>query len=234
MYRRLARRLTPHTLVALTISIALLSLPGVSLLISGSAQGQHEERRAKPKPGKPEGELPDLEDVKNESSIEREAPPPIPSTVRSKKNPLQPWDGRRVGDPGTQGALDHNRTQRGSAGSNLASNSKRFTEPHSKQTRRAHGRARLIPPPPSAIPESQFVQNFFTWALVRSPFSNETTYWHDQLRVAHANSQTALKLAAIELGRTLFESAEYAARNRDNHWYVLFTLNRGWRSDCPQ
>jgi YD repeat-containing protein len=29
-----------------------------------------------------------------------------------------------------------------------------------------------------------------------------------------------LKLAALELGRTLFESAAYAARNREPHWYV--------------
>lgn len=28
------------------------------------------------------------------------------------------------------------------------------------------------------------------------------------------------KLAAVALGKTLFESAEYAARNRDNHCYV--------------
>ena len=69
-------------------------------------------------------------------------------------------------------------------------------------------------------PHDQFVSNFFTYALVRSPNSDETTYWSDQLRVANANSSTSLKLAAIELGRTLFESAEYAARNRDAHWYV--------------
>ena len=74
-----------------------------------------------------------------------------------------------------------------------------------------------LPPPP---PHDQFVSNFFTYALVRSPNSEETTYWYDQLRVAYANSATALKLAGIELGRTLFESAEYAARNRDAHWYV--------------
>ena len=29
-----------------------------------------------------------------------------------------------------------------------------------------------------------------------------------------------MKLAAVALGKTLFESAEYAARNRDDHWYV--------------
>ena len=94
---------------------------------------------------------------------------------------------------------------------------KRNTEHRSSQTRRAHARARMTLPPP---PHDQFVQNFFTYALARSPNSEETTYWYDQLRVAYANSATSLKLAGIELGRTLFESAEYAARNRDAHWYV--------------
>ena len=51
--------------------------------------------------------------------------------------------------------------------------------------------------------------------MVRSAYSNESTYWYDQLRVAYGQGQTSLKLAAIELGRTLFESAEYAARNLD-------------------
>jgi YD repeat-containing protein len=74
--------------------------------------------------------------------------------------------------------------------------------------------------PPPTVLDDQFVQNSFTWALVRNPSSSETTYWHDQLRVGYAQGQTSIKLAAIELGRTLFESAEYAARNRNDHWYV--------------
>ena len=73
---------------------------------------------------------------------------------------------------------------------------------------------------PPLVLDDQFVQNFFTWALARNPTSSETTFWYDQLRVAHGQGQTSVKLAAIELGRTLFESAEYAARNRTDHWYV--------------
>ncbi len=76
----------------------------------------------------------------------------------------------------------------------------------------------MAPPPP--VLHDQFVANFFTNALARNPDNGETTYWHDQLRVAYGNSATSLKLAGIELGRTLFESAEYAARNRNAHWYV--------------
>ncbi|HEX2271653.1 MAG TPA: DUF4214 domain-containing protein, partial [Pyrinomonadaceae bacterium] len=40
------------------------------------------------------------------------------------------------------------------------------------------------------------------------------------MRVAYGQNPTSLKLAAVELGKTLFESAKYGNRNRDNHWYV--------------
>ena len=72
MYRRVAQRLTLRTAIALTISTALLPAPGISFLISGAAQGQREERKGKPKPGKPEGVWPDLEKAKQQSPIERE------------------------------------------------------------------------------------------------------------------------------------------------------------------
>lgn len=68
--------------------------------------------------------------------------------------------------------------------------------------------------------DDAFIQSFFTWAVLRSPDATETTFWDDQLRRGYAHSQSALILAAVELGKTLFESAEYAGRNRDNHWYV--------------
>jgi YD repeat-containing protein len=208
MYRRVAKCFKLRTAITLTICIALLPTPGPSLLISGEAQApnQGEERKGRPRPGKPEGVWPNLDEP---SPVEHEAPVPIPSTIHSRRNSGKPWDGRRVGDP-------PNGTERGSAGSDLAYNNRRIRERRS-QTRRAHARARMTSPPP---PHDQFVSNFFTYALVRSPASDETTYWYDQLRVAYANGATSLKLAGIELGRTLFESAEYAARNRDAHWYV--------------
>jgi YD repeat-containing protein len=184
MYRRSALRIA----IALAICAALLPLPSVASLVSEAAQGQSEDRKGRPRPGRPEGVLPNLEEVRNRSEVEAEAPPPIPSTMRSKRNEGKPWDGRRVGDP-----------------------------PLQDQTRYAHARTRTTPPP---LADSQFVQNFYIWALLRNPFSNETPYWYDQLRVAYGQGQTSLKLAAIELGKTLFETAEYTGRNRDAHWYV--------------
>lgn len=70
------------------------------------------------------------------------------------------------------------------------------------------------------MPDDQYVQNFFYWALLRYPNSTEAIYWNDIFRAAYANGQGSLVLATRELGKTLFESSEYAGRNRDNHWYV--------------
>jgi YD repeat-containing protein len=207
MYSRVAHRSTLRIVLALGVCAVLLSLSSVPLPRTGVAQGQRDESKGKPKLSKPEGVLPDFDEIKQESGVERLAPPPVPSTMRSRKNSGKPWDGRRVGDPEPHG------TDRGSAGS--AFNHKRFTN---NQTRRAHARSRMTAPPP--VPDDQFVQNFFTWCLARTPSGDETTYWYNQLRVAYGRGQTSLKLAALELGRTLFESADYAARNRTDHWYV--------------
>ena len=58
------------------------------------AQGQSENsgERGRPRPGKPEGIWPTLDQIASDSGIEREAPSPIPSTMRSKKNSGKPWD----------------------------------------------------------------------------------------------------------------------------------------------
>src|SRR5678815_3405026 len=125
MYQ-IARNFTLRIALSFTVCASLLLLPGVSLLSEASSQGQGTVRNARPGPKKPEGTLPDLEAVKEESHVEREAPPPIPSTMRAKRNEGKPWDGRRVGDPGT---------------------SQRDQSEVERQTRRAHGRRRAAPPP---------------------------------------------------------------------------------------
>src|SRR5437867_3132334 len=103
MYPRVARRCSSVRIsLALLIAITLLLIPNAPFLIHGEAwvQRQGQDRRdGHPKPGKPEATLPNLDTVRNETPVERELPMPIPSTIRSKKNPQKPWDGRRVGDP---------------------------------------------------------------------------------------------------------------------------------------
>ena len=42
----------------------------------------------------------------------------------------------------------------------------------------------------------------------------------DIFRAAYAHQQGSMTLAMREMGKTVFESAEYIARNRSNHWYV--------------
>ena len=99
-----ARRSALRIVVALILCVLLLLVQNVSFVINTvSAQGQNSKREGRPTPGKPEASLPDMEDVQNESHLERQPAPPIPSTIRSPKVPLQPWNGRRVGDPGTRG-----------------------------------------------------------------------------------------------------------------------------------
>jgi len=86
MCRRVALRSSLRIILVLLIGVALLPAPCVSMLVSAMGQGQGRSPRTgpPPRPGKPEGVFPDLDDVK--SSIEREPPAPIPSTIRSQRN----------------------------------------------------------------------------------------------------------------------------------------------------
>lgn len=201
MYPRAFAQRSLLRILALVVCISLLVIPNTFSISNGvSAQNSHQNkgREGRPKPGKPEGDLPNLEDVQNESGVEREPALPIPSTIRAPKNPQKPWNGRRVGDPGTRGELGQALPLR----------------------RRAHANRSAIALRPPAVLDDQFVANFFNWTLLRTPSGNEPTFWNDQLRVAYAQGQTSLKLAAVELGKTLFESAEYASRQRNNSEYV--------------
>ena len=146
MSRRVALRSSLRITLVLLIGVALLPAPFVSMLVSamGQGQGRRPQTGPPPRPGKPEGAFPNLDDVKNQSSIEREPPPPIPLTIRSQRNSGKPWDGRRVGDPPRDS--DH-------AGAH-------------GQTLRSHARRRMRVLP--LLYEDQFIQNFFNVALVRS------------------------------------------------------------------
>ncbi|HBB87134.1 MAG TPA: hypothetical protein DC047_05925 [Blastocatellia bacterium] len=66
----------------------------------------------------------------------------------------------------------------------------------------------------------QYLASFNLAALARQPYTNESSYWNDILRSAYPNGQSSMLLAVRELGKTLFESSDYASRSRNNHWYV--------------
>src|SRR4051794_37093818 len=100
MFPHFFRWSTWRTGLAIVITASLLLGSTVVWSARVGAQGQSVEHRAgKPRREKPEGTLPDLEEVQRESQDEREGPVAIPSTMRSPKVPLEPWNGRRVGDP---------------------------------------------------------------------------------------------------------------------------------------
>jgi uncharacterized protein DUF4214 len=70
---------------------------------------------------------------------------------------------------------------------------------------------------PTADP---YLQNFIQWALGRPPSTDEANYWKDILRNAYAHQQGSMLIALREMGRTIFESSDYAARSRSDHDYV--------------
>src|ERR1700752_3181798 len=152
----IAQRCPIRLALVLIICFALL-LTSAPLLRTEAApgRGQVTSDAATRRLAKPEGALPDLEQVKNESRLEREPLPPIPSTVRSPKVSLQPWNQRRVGDPATRVGADQ-----------LLGQVRRAYV----QLRRAHAR-RLMSPPP--VTDTQFVQNFFTWTVLHAPSGDE-------------------------------------------------------------
>ncbi|OLE51636.1 MAG: hypothetical protein AUG51_22035 [Acidobacteria bacterium 13_1_20CM_3_53_8] len=65
-----------------------------------------------------------------------------------------------------------------------------------------------------------FIIDFFNGVWLRQPNSGEMQYWNDNIEQAYAQSADLRLLPAQEMGRSLFESADYVQRNRDKHWYV--------------
>lgn len=92
----------------------------------------------------PESVLPNVEDLKSEAQLEREAPSAIPSTIPSRKNSGKPWDGRRVGDPSPRDLAQVTRIRH-----------------------HAHASTLMSSPPP--VYDNQFVDNFFDLAVLRDP-----------------------------------------------------------------
>jgi RHS repeat-associated protein len=66
----------------------------------------------------------------------------------------------------------------------------------------------------------QFVKNFYQATLARQPNASELQSWTDQLRQAYYQGQSQLLSVARYMGRQIFKSPEYIARNRDDHWFA--------------
>src|SRR6266436_2901576 len=65
-----------------------------------------------------------------------------------------------------------------------------------------------------------YTQNFIQYALARPPSSDEVNYWQNIFRAAYAHGQDSMVLALREMGKTVFESSDYAARSRSDRDYV--------------
>ena len=204
---------TLRIFLSVSLCLGLLSFPWAPLLIRSEATSAVlQERMGNPIAGTPEAQLPNLEEVKTRPYRIRSSKPAIPSTIRSPKNPVEPWN-RRFPLPLPASVAAQ-------IGSHLSPNRAPAFKPGGVSNSRAHhSRSMRIASPPPLLDDA-FIQNFFSVALLRSPNGNEPTYWNDQFRRGYLHGQGSLQLAASELGKTLFESAEYAGRNRSDHWYV--------------
>jgi len=244
--RSTLHRSTAAILIALLICCTLIfSTLVMARSTQSSGRGQTQSRRGTPESGSPEANMPNLDEVRRKRHPRPEAPPHIPSLLRGRRKPLEPRNGRKVGDPGTTSgsaftisngtgttanasASGQVETTSGSGhigpGATTPSTAKNWIK-SAASAKLNHARAAAPPPPPPFV-DYQYVQNTFQMALGRQPNATEQSYWNDILRaaLAHggvlAHGQTAMVLATREMGKTLFESADYALRNRSNHDYV--------------
>jgi YD repeat-containing protein len=211
-------RYSVRRVLALTISLGFIISCFTPFLPSVSSQVKtpREERKGTPRRGKPEGTIKSLDEIRNEQNVRREQTEPVPSTIRSSKMPLNPWDGRRVGGPAREQVTP------GKEGGEVEPSAKNAGTSREKErlTRRAH--ASRTATSPYVLLDDALIDNFYTVVMTASytPLSGEKPYWRDQLRVGYAKNQTALNLAAIELGKTLLESSWYLSRSRTNSEYV--------------
>ena len=72
----------------------------------------------------------------------------------------------------------------------------------------------------STSSSDQYSVNFLQWGLDRTPTTVESNYWNDIVRAAYQQGQPSMLMAMKEFGMTVFESQDYADRNRSNHDYV--------------
>src|SRR5436190_177895 len=226
-------------------SIVLSSLICCSLFSSSlvlakptTPNGQSQTRGGRPEPGPPAATLPNLDQVRREHPLNAEPPAAQPSVIRARRKSLVPRNGRTVSNVLTEGTANNREPQSPpSEGTreSVAEAGKNSTHPLAKSVRNKHiqrvishhasknssswfGTLALLAPPP--ITDSDYVQRWFTYAVARSPNTDELNYWDDMLRAAYAHAQSSMVMATREMGKTLFESAEYALRARSDHDYI--------------
>ena len=227
--RRFPGRLLRWTSLCVCLALVLVSLVPLPLAsVEASAPFAQGQKITPPPPqkGAPFPNLPNLDLIKQQLPVQPSAPAAIPSTTRSRYRPLKGRNGLKVGDPGTtNGAIAKDSSPRPSAKTTdssavtSSSSSSQSRLHHTSKSAIRNSKSAMLPSPPT-VGDDQFIQNFFSYALSRTPTGGEQTYWDDVVRAAYPQGQNAVLFGARELGMTLFESAEYAARNRSDTDYV--------------
>ena len=106
---RSQRRWMGLTICFLLVLPSLILVPGQttfgkrsSLFLKSRGQGNGQSRRVMPVPpqlGPPAANLPNLDELKQRQNVAPRAAVVAPSMMRSRRKPLEPRNGRRVGDP---------------------------------------------------------------------------------------------------------------------------------------
>lgn len=65
-----------------------------------------------------------------------------------------------------------------------------------------------------------YIRNFYQNGLNRQPTSTELNTWLSTLQTAYTQGQSQFLAAMQSLGQSIFNSQEYANRNRTDHWFV--------------
>src|SRR5262249_2496918 len=129
--------------------------------------------------GPPAANLPNLDELRQRIHVPPQALMPLPSVDRSPRNPLEPWNGKKVGDPGTTsaGLLLSRRHPKGSNHpefnranaivEDYSRGRRKGASPQLELAKRHHSKAAIAAPVP--IGDDQYVQTFFSYALGRQP-----------------------------------------------------------------
>ena len=212
--RRIQTRFLTIIIVFIT-GCALIVAAFAPWAIKAKAQPPLQARMGQPERGKPVGTFENIDTLKQRPNLPAQAIDAEPSTMRSPKVPLEPRNGRKVGDAwsgqqiGSSGSIADKKEIAQARVLRSTRDSGVKGERRGVRNRRHHPAA-PVPPP---LLDHDYVQTFFQQALGRAVLSNELTYWTDTLRTAYANGQGSVAIATREMGKTLFESAEYAVRN---------------------
>ncbi|MGZ8842782.1 MAG: DUF4214 domain-containing protein, partial [Pyrinomonadaceae bacterium] len=171
-----------------------------------------------PEKGAPGLALPNLDEVRHAAPVSPEARPPISSSVRSKRKPIELLKKQTApGSARPQAYAAPVRTRRD--GRQVAASGVQMREKQARSMHHAKRKGNSAISSPPLLADDQYVQHFLS-AAIPGYQASELTYWTNILRAAEAQGLDALLMATREMGRTIFESAAYAARNRTDHEYV--------------